>query len=172
MPSTGVVRYGISQGVLLSSFTIAAVAASPAAALATNNARPVVGTRSGTTLLNIVTDQASTTSSGFLSHVGAFTGTSTELFTPPPDFSVTGSDLEVVAANGDTLTASVVGSGTTTGATSETTDTITITGGTGRFAGATGTLHEEIASTLVGFDPTTGIATYHDAATVTGTIGY
>ena len=163
---------GFRRGMLLSSFTVAAVAASPAAALGSNNARPVVGVRTGTTLLNTSTYQASSTSSGFLSHLGAFTGTSTELFTPPPDFSVTGSDLEVVAANGDTLTASVVGSGTATGPTSDTADTITITGGTGRFAGATGTLHEVIASTVVAYDMTTGIVTYHDVATVTGTIAY
>ena len=161
-----------SKGLLVSSLTAVVVAASPAAASANQDARPVVGTRTGTTLLNVGTEQASSTSSGFLAHIGAFTGSSTEVFMGNPSFSVTGSDLKVVAANGDTLTATVVGSGTTTVETSETTDTITITGGTGRFEGATGTLHEVIASTLEGFDTTTEIATYHDVATVSGTIGY
>ena len=166
------VRMGFGRGVLISSLAVGVVAACPAAAAANNIARPVVGTRTGTTLLNVNTDQASTTSSGFLAHIGAFTGTSTESFTQPPNFTVTGTDLEVTAANGDTLTASVVGSGTATGDTSLSTDTITVTGGTGRFAGATGTLHEQITSTVVAFDPITGIVTYHDVATVTGTISY
>ena len=44
------------------------------------------------------------------------------------------------AANGDTLTASVVGQGTVTGPTTRSiVEVYTITGGTGRFAGATGT---------------------------------
>ena len=163
---------GFRKGVLVSSLAVAVVAVSPAAASAKNDARPVVGTRTGTTLINVVNGQASSTSSGFLAHVGAFTGSSTESFTEPPDFTVTGSDLKVVAANGDTLTASVIGSGTATGPTSHTTDTITITGGTGRFAGATGTLHEDITSTVEAFDPSTNIATYHDVATITGTISY
>lgn len=163
---------GFGRGVLLSSLTVAVVAASPAAAVAKPDARPVVGARTSTTLLNVATGMGSTTASGFLAHVGAFTGSSTELFTAPPDFTFASSDLEWVAANGDTLVGSLTGSGTATGATSESTDTITITGGTGRFEGATGTVHEQISSTVVNFDANTGIATYHDVATDTGTISY
>jgi hypothetical protein len=59
------------------------------------------------------------------------------------------------AANGDTLTASVVGQGTTTGPTTRSiVEVYTITGGTGRFADATGTLTLE--RTL---DLTTGVST-------------
>ena len=59
------------------------------------------------------------------------------------------------AANGDTLTASVVGQGTTTGPTTRSiVEVYTITGGTGRFAGATGTFTLE--RTL---DLATGIST-------------
>jgi hypothetical protein len=59
------------------------------------------------------------------------------------------------AANGDTLTASVVGQGTTTGPTTRSiVEVYTITGGTGRFAGATGTLTLE--RTL---DLATGVST-------------
>lgn len=65
---------GFCKGVLVSSLTVAVVAASPTVAAASNTARPVVGTRTATTLLNVVTGQASTISSGFLAHVGAFTG--------------------------------------------------------------------------------------------------
>ena len=59
------------------------------------------------------------------------------------------------AANGDTLTASVVGQGTTTGPTTRSiVEVYTITGGTGRFAGATGTFTLE--RTL---DLATGVST-------------
>jgi hypothetical protein len=59
------------------------------------------------------------------------------------------------AANGDTLTASVVGQGTPTGPTTRSiVEVYTITGGTGRFADATGTLTLE--RTL---DLTTGVST-------------
>jgi hypothetical protein len=58
------------------------------------------------------------------------------------------------AANGDILTASVVGQGTVTGPTTRSiVEVYTITGGTGRFAGATGTLTLE--RTL---DLTTGVS--------------
>jgi hypothetical protein len=59
------------------------------------------------------------------------------------------------AANGDTLTASVVGQGTPTGPTTRSiVEVYTITGGTGRFADASGTLTLE--RTL---DLTTGVST-------------
>jgi hypothetical protein len=59
------------------------------------------------------------------------------------------------AANGDTLTASVVGQGTVTGPTTRSiVEVYTITDGTGRFAGATGTFTLE--RTL---DLATGIST-------------
>jgi hypothetical protein len=59
------------------------------------------------------------------------------------------------AANGDTLTASVVGQATPTGPTTlSIVEVYTITGGTGRFAGATGTFTLEIS-----LDQTTGVST-------------
>jgi len=59
------------------------------------------------------------------------------------------------AANGDTLTASIVGQGTPTGPTTRSiVEVYTITGGMGRFADATGTLTLE--RTL---DLTTGVST-------------
>ena len=59
------------------------------------------------------------------------------------------------AANGDTLTASVVGQGTVTGPTTRSiVEVYTITGGTGRFADATGTFTLEIIVTQA-----TGVST-------------
>jgi hypothetical protein len=68
------------------------------------------------------------------------------------------------AANGDTLTASVVGQATRTGPTAlSIVEVYTITGGTGRFAGATGAF--TLKSTL---DQTTGVST----GTFSGTIDH
>jgi hypothetical protein len=64
-------------------------------------------------------------------------------------------DATFTAANGDTLTAGVVGQATRTGPTAlSIVEVYTITGGTGRFADATGTFTLE--STL---DQTTGVST-------------
>ncbi|MEO5574950.1 MAG: hypothetical protein ABIR67_02435 [Gaiellaceae bacterium] len=75
---------------------------------------------------------------GTATHLGKFT----ETFRAQVDVrtaSATGT-ATFTAANGDTLTASVVGQGTTTGPTTRSiVEVYTITGGTGRFAGATGT---------------------------------
>jgi len=68
------------------------------------------------------------------------------------------------AANGDTLTATVVGQGTVTGPTTRSiVEVYTITGGTGRFAGATGTF--TLRRTL---DVTTGVS----SGTFSGTIDH
>jgi len=68
------------------------------------------------------------------------------------------------AANGDTLTASVVGQGTVTGPTTRSiVEVYTVTGGTGRFAGTTGTLTLE--RTL---DVVTGVS----SGTFSGTIDH
>ena len=89
---------------------------------------------------------------GTATHLGKFT----ETFRAQVDVrtaSATGT-ATFTAANGDTLTASVVGQGTTTGPTTfSIVEVYTITGGTGRFAGATGTFTLE--RTL---DATTGVS--------------
>ena len=70
-----------------------------------------------------------------------------------PTLSSTGT-ATFTAANGDTLTATVIGQATRTGPTTlSIVEVYTITGGTGRFAGATGTLTLE--RTL---DLTTGVS--------------
>jgi len=71
-----------------------------------------------------------------------------------PTMSSTGA-ATFTAANGDTLTSTVVGQATPTGATTfSIVEVYTITGGTGRFAGATGTFTLE--STV---DDATGVST-------------
>jgi hypothetical protein len=80
-----------------------------------------------------------------------------------PTLSSTGT-ATFTAANGDTLTASVVGQATRTGPTTlSIVEVYTITGGTGRFAGATGSF--TLVSSL---DQTTGVST----GTLSGTIDH
>jgi hypothetical protein len=97
----------------------------------------------------------------FLDREGTGTATYLGKYTEHATFQVdvrTGSatgTATFTAANGDTLTASVVGQGTVTGPTTRSiVEVYTITGGTGRFAGATGTLTLE--RTL---DLATGVST-------------
>jgi hypothetical protein len=54
-----------------------------------------------------------------------------------------------VAADGDKLFSAITGSGTFTRTTAHSTETDTITGGTGRFAGASGTYKETVSSVVV-----------------------
>jgi hypothetical protein len=85
---------------------------------------------------------------------GAFTGPTSTAFT-----------ATLVAANGDTLRLS--GSGVITSGTTST-NLDTITGGTGRFAGASGELTEAVIFAFSPSDPTSVSLTF----TGTGTISY
>lgn len=163
---------GLVRRVLLLSLAVAIVATSPAAAAGNPTARPVKGTRTATTALNVITGAATTTSSGQLAHIGRYTGQSTEQFvlTSPTTFTFTGAGT-LVAANGDELFASFTGAGGFTSAISATsTDTFTILGGTGRFVGARGTLKETINSTVESLIGTT--QTSQDTSALSGTITY
>ena len=132
----------------------------------------MTGTRTATTTLDLATGAATTTSAGHLAHIGRYTGEATEQFFPTSatTFGFAGT-ATLVAANGDELFATFIGSGAITSATTSTsTNTFTILGGTGRFAGAGGTLTETINSTLVSLSATS--QTGHDTSTVSGTITY
>ena len=79
---------------------------------------------------------------GSATHLGAstFVATVTVNITPPPPFAVQGTAV-FTAANGDQFYTSIVGTTTPTGPTSATGSFVhTITGGTGRFADASGQL--------------------------------
>jgi hypothetical protein len=128
--------------IFLASFVLAVTATTPSAALAAahGTARPLTGTGAGTTALNLATGAATADFTGQLSHLGVETGHDdlTVTITSAGTFSYKGTET-LVAANGDTLFATISGSGMATPAAVRDTDTATITGGTGRFAGASGT---------------------------------
>ena len=75
--------------------------------------------------------------SGTASHVGRYTMTLETTVTLPQATSV-GGILRLTAANRDVLTASVAGQAVVTGDIANIVEVATITGGTGRFDGATG----------------------------------
>ena len=128
--------------VLLAGVVVAVTAAlSPSAApTAHGTSRPLTGTGTGTTTLNLGTGAATADFAGHLSPLGAETGHDDLTFIPTSasTFSYTGTRT-FVAANGGKLFSAITGSGTFTRSTAHSMETDTITGGTGRFAGASGT---------------------------------
>ncbi len=132
------------KAIALGGLALAFAVLSPAAALANAGGtdRPIKGSGTGTITLNPVTGAFTGVVPGVSSHLGNVTvqieGTGARL----SDGSFAGSGTTtIVAANGDeltgtmTLTQTVLPTGRTT-----TTVAVTITGGTGQFADASGTL--------------------------------
>ncbi len=155
-----------------SSLVLAVAAISPAAALGAANGtdRPLKGTFTNTTTVSLVTGAATSVNSGELSHLGAFTGRNNLTFslTGPNGFSFTGPGT-LVAANGDELFTTTEGSGTF-GPPIETAEVNTIIGGTGRFAGASGTFTSTSSPEVVSISATS--ETTHATTTWTGQISY
>jgi hypothetical protein len=131
-------------------------------------ARPVTGNANGTA--TFASGAGTTRVAGHLSQLGAFTASSTFTltatgFSPPfVPYEITGTTT-FVAANGDELYGSMTGTGTTNLSTGDASglNVVTITGGTGRFVDAIGTLAERYTSSIVG-----GTITL----TIQGVIGY
>lgn len=158
----------------LASLVLAVATMSPSAALAAANGtdRPLTGAGTGTTTLNLATLAAAAEATGHISHLGAFTGHFDAVFTitGASTFTYTGTGTDV-AANGDELFSTVRGSGTLTSpTTAESTETDTITGGTGRFAGASGMYTETISSVIVSITATTETSRF--TAALKGQISY
>jgi hypothetical protein len=163
------------RGVVVLSFAVAIVATGPAGAAANNPTRPIKGSRSDTLTLNPTTGVGTTVGSGHLSHLGTWTSSDQVQFVPTGATTFiffTTAPSALVTASGAELFVTASGSGQTNGdgtSTSET--TYTITGGTDRFADATGTLTETLHSTLIGLDAS-GNQIFHDEANSSGTISY
>jgi hypothetical protein len=137
--------------VLLAGAALAVTALSrPTAPTAHGTSRPLSGTGTGTTTLDLLTGAATAHFTGHLSPLGAETGYDNDTFTltGPGTFTYAGTRT-FVATNGDKLFSAITGKGTFTRTTAHSTETDTITGGTGRFAGASGTYTDVISSVVV-----------------------
>ena len=154
---------------------LAVAALSPPAALgkATGPVRQLSGTSSSTTTVDLVAGTGRVSGSGRLSHLGrfAFTNDITSFTLTGPDTFRLTLTATLVAANGDRVCTAATGTGTLTRAGSETRLVSTITGGTGRFAGASGTLTSRISSGAVASTLGTSLTT-RDSETHKGRISY
>jgi hydroxyethylthiazole kinase-like sugar kinase family protein len=148
---------------LLSSLMLLGLAAiSPAAALAAAKG----------TDHPLVTGAATSSFTGHVCPLGAITGADVVTFTVtgPTTFTYAGTDT-LVAANGNEVFSTLTGSGTfTSSTTTQSTQVNTITGGTGRYADASGTFTETISSVVVSVTATS--ETTDNAATFNGQISY
>jgi hypothetical protein len=176
-------RGGLSMkrrtSLVLTSLLAACTVALPAAAIAKPGGtdRPIKGSTTGTTTVDLAALTGSDLSTGVFSHMGKTTVSSNFaiVLPSPTTFQVSG-PLTTTAANGDQVFWTCTGNGTASApapAVGETTDytlVCTATGGTGRFSDATGTTtttgHQEFVS-IVG---TTATST--NTATTTGRISY
>ena len=151
--------------------TVTALLSPSAAPTAHGTSRPLTGTGTGTMTLNLLTGAATADFSGHLSSLGAETGTDDLTFAPTSasTFTYTGTRT-FVAADGDKLFSAVTGSGTFTRTTARSTETDIITGGTGRFAGASGRYKETVSSVVVSV--TTNSQTSRVTAVAHGQIRY
>ena len=150
------------------------IAISPAGALAAANGTvlPLKGTTTGSLTVSLPSGAATSSFTGNFSHLGATTGGDVTpiTLTSPTTFTYKGTDT-LVAANGDEVFSTFTGSGALTSATTiESTQVNTITGGTGRFADASGTFTVTISSVVVSSSATSD--TTHNTDTWNGQISY
>ena len=149
--------------------TVACLSGAPAFGAANGTDRPFTGSGSGTGVIGLVGGvPAGSTIDGTenASHLGLATFHTVNVFTGP---TTTNTTATLVAANGDTVTES----GTSTSVlvnptTFAFTAVYTTTGGTGRFAGASGSQTLTGTATL---DSPTSLC-FHVSFTMTGTITY
>jgi hypothetical protein len=149
---------------------LAVAALSPAAALgkAKRTDHSSRGTSSSTTTVDLATGKGSVVGSGRLSQLGRFSFTNditSFKLTGPDTFSLRLTAI-LVATGGDRICTTATGKGTLTATGSEATLVSTITGGTGRFALASGTMTSRIRSEIgssVGTTLTTRDTESHEA---------
>jgi hypothetical protein len=160
----------------LAGLALAIAVLSPGAALAAKGGtdRPFKFSETGTGVTNLGTGQVSIDLTGNGTHFGKFQHTEQGQGTPISQGLLHyESTWDVVAANGDEVFGECAGTGTTS-------DGVhylilldcTSTGGTGRFAGASGAFGAVVKVTYVGFDETMTTAYSEVEAVGVGTISY
>ena len=159
---------------LMTVLALVIVAPEVATAKAGGTDRPLTGEGSGTATFDVgsVPFPGTATGTGNLSHLGAGTYSREFVILPGANgtFSIAGT-ATFVAANGDALFSAFTGSGQNTSATtSEVTAHSIITGGTGRFDGATGTFDARVVTQITSVVGTT--VTANQTNTLEGTISY
>ena len=163
---------------VLTSLLAAFAVALPGSAVATQGGtdRPVKGTLAGTTTANLATGTSLSQATGRISHLGRSTSVAEATFSVVGTLSTVSGTATVTAANGDQLFATFTGSGAVSspipavGETGDLTLVVTITGGTGRFSDASGTLTQALHQEIVAFNGATIVL--RDTATLRGRISY
>ena len=135
---------------------------------------PLKGRTTGITTVDLSTSPLQTHAefSGVLTHLGQFTGTGDGFFFPggaPPEFPFTLTLTETLrASDGSELFVTLTGSGENTSGVTEGTNTAVITGGTGRFTGASGNYSE--TESAVSASAAGSLATFDTTSTIQGTL--
>jgi hypothetical protein len=160
---------------IIAGLALAVAGFSPAFALAKARGidRPVRGALAGTVSLNLQTGVFTGDVTGVVSHLGRSTAhlDGSGAFTPEATFAGTGT-LTTVAANGDRLNGTITLTTSPFTSTGHTTTLVeTITGGTGRFADASGTLTETSDISTISFDGVTLVSSV-EGGPITGHISY
>lgn len=133
--------------------------------------RPVMGTISGTTSVNVQTGAFTSEATGIAAHLGGYTTNLAGTVAITPAGTVGSGAQTVMAANGDELNATYTLETPAVGPGAHTTTIITtISGGTGRFSEATGTLTSVVEVSPVSFDGVTLVTSAE--GTTSGQISY
>jgi hypothetical protein len=133
----------IRKAILLTGLVLAVAALSPTSALAKAGGtdRPVKGTALGDVAVTIPGLHVTTDASGVLTHLGKYTGHFEGSAQIVGGRTLVEGTFTLVAANGDQLTGTWTLNGSLpSGEVHTATVVLTITGGTGRFADASGTI--------------------------------
>ena len=161
------------KAILIGGLVVALGVLTPATALgkAGGADRPAKGNGSGTTVVDVGTLGFTSDVTGVVAHLGKSTIQIDGAITPtgPDTFTLAGSAV-IVAANGDELFGTFSGSGTNTASGSQGTVTTTVTGGTGRFESASGSISGPFTQVFISTDGAT--ATFATDLSFTGTISY
>jgi hypothetical protein len=133
--------------------------------------RPVHGTGSGTTRVNLAARTANFDGTARISHLGngIYEFDRIFAFAPPGSLTLAGT-FTVVGANGERVVGTFTGPERFTPTGPEFTFVLTITGGSGRFADATGRVTVRITSVIVSIVGSTALL--RDSATFRGQISY
>jgi len=167
-------RAGTALGFIALVVCLAVVSPGAAMAKAGGTDRPVKGTAAGTVRLNLLTNHYVAEVSGTTTHDGLYRARDegSGAFLPDFSFAATG-EVTTVAADGDeTHGRSVLSTSPfTPGAIEHTTTQVqTITGGTGRFKDATGTITGHYQVTAIGVEGATVVN--HLEGTIEGVVSY